>query len=131
MTKMILAAALALTAGSAAQAGLELGERPIARGEVISTVKQQFAEMDRDRNGSVSPEEFEAYRAVQNARPDRGRGLTRIGRSWFDKSDTNGDGRVSPQEAQGRPLQLFDMADLDRDGVASISEQSMAAIFIK
>lgn len=131
MKKTVAILVLALSAGSAAQAGLALGERPIARGEVISTVKKQFAEMDRNRNGSVSYEEFEAYREVQNAQPDRGRGLTHIGRSWFDKSDANGDGRVSAQEAQGRPLQMFDMADMDRDGVASISEQSMAALFIK
>ncbi len=131
MKKIVAILVLALSAGSAAQAGLALGERPIARGEVISTVKKQFVEMDRNRNGSVSYEEFEAYREVQNAQPDRGRGLTHIGRSWFDKSDEDGDGRVSAGEAQGRPLQMFDMADMDRDGVASISEQSMAALFIK
>ncbi|MBD3759808.1 EF-hand domain-containing protein [Sphingomonadaceae bacterium G21617-S1] len=131
MTKMIMVGLLALTAASAAQAGLQLGERPISRTEVISAAKKQFAEMDGDHDGAVSPDEFERYREVQNARPDRGRGLTHIGRSWFDKCDSDGDGRVSQSEAVARPLGLFDMADVNRDGVASLAEQSMAMLFVK
>lgn len=125
--------ALLLMIGTAttAQAGLQLGERPIKRSEVTSTVKKQFAEMDANRDGRVSYEEFERYRDIQNAQPDQGRGLTRIGKSWFDKCDTDGDGRVSFAEAEARPLGLFDMADINRDGIASLDEQSMAALFIK
>ena len=134
MTRTLIAALLGAATFAAsvpAQAGLQLGERPIARTEVIATVKRQFAEMDVNKDGSVSPEEFERYRAIQNAKPDQGRGLTRITRSWFERSDANGDGKVSPTEAQSRPLELFDMADVNGDGVASISEQSMAALFVK
>lgn len=131
MKKIIIMAALAFTAASAAQAGLQLGERPISRTEVISAAKKQFAEMDSNRDGTVSLDEFESYREVQNARPDRGRGLTHIGRSWFDKCDSDGNGRVSQSEAVGRPLGLFDMADVNRDGVASLQEQSMAMLFVK
>jgi hypothetical protein len=29
-----------------------------------------------------------------------------------------------------RPVEMFDMADIDRDGVASIQEQSVAQIFM-
>lgn len=131
MTKYIIVALLSLSAASAAQAGLELGQRPISRTEVIAVAKKQFTEMDADKNGSISPTEFERYREIQNAQPDQGRGLTRIGRSWFDKCDTNGDGKVSQAEAIARPLSLFDMADANRDGVASIAEQSMAMLFMK
>ncbi|RYD89826.1 MAG: hypothetical protein EOP61_30815 [Sphingomonadales bacterium] len=131
MNKTIFTAVLALTTASAAQAGLQLGERPITRGEVISTVKKQFAQMDRNHDGAIGPDEFEAYRELQAQMPDQGRGLTRIGRSWFERSDTNGDGRVSLSEAQGRPLELFGMADANGDGVASVSEQSLAALFVK
>jgi len=131
MTKTIIVALLSLSAASAAHAGLELGQRPITRTEVATVAKKQFTEMDSNKNGSVSPEEFERYREIQNAQPDQGRGLTHIGRSWFAKCDTDGDGRVSLAEAQARPLGLFDMADADRDGVASLAEQSMAMLFIK
>ena len=131
MTKQFLVALLTLTAATAAQAGLQLGERPITRAEVIATVKKQFAQMDTDHNGSISPSEFNAYRDIQAQMPDQGRGLTHIGKSWFDRSDANGDGRISPAEAQGRPLQLFGMADANGDGVASVSEQSLAALFVK
>lgn len=130
MTRTMLVALLSLSATTAAQAGLSLGDRPIARKEVVATVRQQFAEMDANHDGGVSQEEFERYRAIQNAQPDRGRGLTRITRSWFERGDADGDGRVSPGEAQTRPLELFDMADLNRDGVASLPEQSMAALLM-
>lgn len=129
-TKIILTLA-ALGLAGAAQAGLQLGERPITRSEVITVAKKQFVEMDANRDGSVSPDEFERYREKQNAEPDQGRGLTHIGRSWFDKCDENGDGRISQAEAVARPVGLFDMADVNRDGVASLSEQQMAMIFIK
>ncbi|KKC24747.1 hypothetical protein [Sphingomonas sp. SRS2] len=131
MTRTICVALLTLTAAGAAHAGLQLGERPIARTEVIATVKKQFAVMDVNRDGGISPDEFTAYREKQAAMPDQGRGLTRIGRSWFERSDVDGNSRVTPDEAQGRPLELFDMADANRDGVASIAEQSVAALFVK
>lgn len=131
MTRWTFVALIAFSYAGTAHAGLELGQRPISRAEVASTAKKQFAEMDIDRNGSVSRDEFERYRAIQNAQPDRGRGLTHIGRSWFDKCDTDGDGKVSLAEAQARPLGLFDMADANRDGRASLAEQSVAQLFIK
>lgn len=131
MTRTIIAVLLAFMAATAAEAGLQLGERPIMRAEVISTARKQFVQMDANHDGTVSPGEFERYREIQNAEPDQGRGLTHIGRSWFDKCDTDGDGRVSQTEAVARPLGLFDMADVDRNGVASLSEQQMAMLFIK
>lgn len=131
MTRTVIFALLSFTAASAAQAALQLGERPISRTEVIATVKKQFAVMDLNHDGGISPDEFEAYREKQAAMPDQGRGLTRIGRSWFERSDVDGDGRVTLSEARGRPLELFDMADANRDGVASVAEQSVAALFVK
>lgn len=131
MTRLFFVALLSVTTITPAMAQLQLGERPITRAEVAKVAKAQFAEMDANKDGFVSPAEFEAYREKQNARPDQGRGLTHIGRSWFDKCDTDGDGKVSLAEAQARPLGLFDMADTDRDGVASLAEQQIASIFIR
>ena len=135
MTRKTLVALLSLggllAAIAPAQAGLQLGERPIKRTEVIAAVKQQFAEMDTNHDGAISPNEFEAYHDAEQHMPDQNRGLTHIGRSWFERADTNGDGRVSPAEAQARALEMFDMADANRDGVASVSEQSLAQLFVK
>lgn len=129
--KKIAVALLALGSASMAQAGLQLGERPITRGEVIATVKKQFARMDINRNGSISQDEFLAYRDYQASLPDRGRGLTKIGRSWYERSDEDRDGNITLREAQGRPLELFGIADSNGDGVASIDEQSLAALFVQ
>ena len=126
---LLLAASVALTATSpAGSQGIMLGERPISRAEVAAFAKKQFVEMDTNHDGHVAPAEFEAYRAQQS---DRGQmGLAHIGRRWFEKTDTDNDGRVTLDEAVARPLEMFDMADINRDGVASIQEQSVASIFM-
>jgi len=131
MIRLFFVALLSVTTITPAMAQLQLGERPITRAEVAKVAKAQFAEMDANKDGYVSPPEFEAYREKQKARPDQGRGLTHIGRSWFDKCDSDGDGRISLSEAQARPLGLFDLADTDRDGTASLAEQQIASIFIR
>jgi hypothetical protein len=118
-------------AAAPALAGLQLGERPISRAEVIATVRKQFTLMDKDHDGRISPSEFAAYRDVQARMPDQGRGLTHIGKSWFERSDADGDGGISLSEAEDRPLQLFAIADANRDGVASVAEQRLAQLFVK
>ncbi|MBY8821936.1 EF-hand domain-containing protein [Sphingomonas colocasiae] len=134
MIRIIAAIALCIGAPAlfasptAAQSAIALGERPIKRAEVVAFVKRQFAQMDVNRDGHVDPREYEAYRAAQGDRT--GAGLGYIGRRWFERADANGDGRVTPEEAQARPLQLFDMADANRDGVASLQEQSVASLFM-
>src|SRR5687768_3533778 len=133
MTRYMLAALIAVATQTAAtpalaQSGIALGERPIRRAEVTSFVQRQFAQMDTNRNGSVSPAEHQAYRARQASKAQTG--LGHIGRSWFEKSDADGDGRISPAEAQARPLQFFDLADVDNDGVATVREQSLASLLL-
>lgn len=133
MKRIMFALVLALSAPAvaaqpSADSGIVLGERPIARTEVIAFIRTQFATMDASRDGYVSPAEFQAFLAREDLNvPD---GIGHIGRRWFDKSDADGDGRVSIEEALSRPLQMFDIADLDGDGVASIEEQSMAQMLL-
>lgn len=111
-----------------AESGIVLGERPIARVEVIAFIRKQFATMDTNHDGYVSPGEFQAFLAREDVNVSQGIG--HIGRRWFEKSDADGDGRVSIEEALSRPLQMFDIADLDSNGVVSVEEQSMAQMLL-
>lgn len=125
---LLAASAAALAAPAPARAGIMLGERPIARTEVAAFAKKQFAQMDANHDGHVSPPEFEAYRAQQGDREQTG--LGHIGRRWFEKADADYDGEVTLEEAVARPVEMFDMADINRDGIASVQEQSVAQIFM-
>lgn len=127
---MALASAVPAFAAQPAPAdsGIVLGERPIARTEVVAFVRKQFATMDTNHDRYVSPAEFQAFLEREDLNVPQGIG--HIGRRWFEKSDVDGDGRVSIEEALNRPLQMFDIADLDHDGVASVEEQSMAQMLL-
>jgi len=100
-----------------------------------------FAELDRDRNGSISRAEFDAHHA--NAKENRaerresrmerradrmehreirGTGL-RINARQFERFDANKDGLLSLAAAQVRPLARFTAADGNRDGTVTIEER--------
>lgn len=130
---LLAALAAGMAAPSFAQAadGLVLGQRNIARTEVSAFVKKQFADMDTNRDGFVSQAEFDKYRARQPAQPQGQKTLAHIGSRWMEKTDANGDGKVSLAEAIERPLEMFDMADMNRDGVVSVDEQQMASLFMR
>ena len=53
------------------------------------------------------------------------------GRALFQQADVNNDGRLSRVEFDAAREGRFARADADRDGVASLAEQSMAMLFIK
>lgn len=128
LAMFLAASAVAIAAPALAQAGIMLGERPITRAEVAAFAKKQFAQMDTNHDGHVTPPEFEAYRAQQG---DRERtGLGHIGRRWLKKTDADYDGEVTLEEAVARPVEMFDMADINRDGIASVQEQSVAQVFM-
>jgi hypothetical protein len=96
-----------------------------------------FDRMDANHDGSLSRDEYLAYRArgpraargphVAGApRPHRaslGWGFT--GR-WFDRVDADHDGRVSLAEAQRAATSLFDRLDTNHDGTLSPDERAAA-----
>lgn len=121
-------ACVALTAvGSISHAQLinGVGERPITRKEVSAFVGEQFESADVDKDGSVTRAELQSLRE----------GLGRQDRSLFDEmvagsfddADIDADGEISLWEAEQRAAQLFDLVDLNQDGVASTDEQKTAA----
>ncbi len=121
--RALLTAAL-LTTAATAQA---LPDRPISRAEVITAAKTQFQKIDTNHDGIVTRAEFEAFRARQAASGAANEGpFSHVGGHWFDHADPNGTGRVTLEQAEQHPLQLFDMADVNHDGVVSTSEARMA-----
>lgn len=101
-----------------------------------------FAEVDADGDGSVTPEELETYRAARFAEIDAdGNGTVdadeliahqeaqRIERqtarvqAMIEARDTDGDGVLSQEELSSRPqVSMFDRLDRDGDGVIQQSE---------
>lgn len=124
-----LAAAILVTGAPAVAQAQALPDRPITRKEVIAGVQRQFAAMDANHDGVVSRAEFEAYRA-RTADAPAASPFEHVGGHWFEHADAAGDGRVTFAEAQARPLQMFDMADSDHDGVVSLQERKMAMMLM-
>jgi Ca2+-binding EF-hand superfamily protein len=118
----LLAFALCATAASAQT----LPDHPISRADVIAAARAQFQKLDANHDGIVTRAEFDAYRAKQAASGGDDNPFTHVGGHWFDHADPNGTGRVTLEQAEQHPLQLFDMADMNHDGVISPTEARMA-----
>jgi hypothetical protein len=127
--QLLLLCGVALTSTTAvAQGRDELPNRPITKAEVRAALDRQFKAMDSNHDGKITPDEFDAYRGKQAA-GDTGGALpafAHVGSRWFEKSDADGDGVVTPAEAAARPMKFFDMADSNQDGVISLKERQMA-----
>jgi hypothetical protein len=113
---------------SALPAAAQLPDRPITRAEVVAAARAQFARLDANRDGVVTADEVERFRATQPPKAQQSgiALLTRVGGRWFERADADGDGRVTRAEAEARPLQLFGMADADGNGVVTVREREMA-----
>lgn len=122
---------LGLAAPVVAQGLDALPDRPIARTEVIAVVKRQFAAMDANHDGAVTRAEFDRYYANQKPAPAKGvEAMSHVGGRWFERADARGDGRVTLAEALVRPLQFFDLADVNCDGVVSLQERKVASLLM-
>ncbi len=111
----------------------------VTREEVIADADRRFAEMDRDRDGTISHDERRTARearcgpppvGVEGAppppppgatdappppSPDARRGERERALRMFDRADSNGDGRVDRQEVEAmRLLMRARMADAAR-----------------
>ncbi len=116
---------LALPLLLAAPAWAQVPDGPITRAQVQAALRRRFAAMDANHDGAISPAEFQAFRARTAAAP-AGDPFGHVGGHWFEHADADGNGRVTPAEAAARPMRLFDMADVNHDGVVSPTERQMA-----
>ena len=119
---------VALTPAAAQNAG-DFPDRPVTRTEVAAKVKTLFGLLDANHDGVVTPAEFAAYRDHGQATHAAANPFTHVGQHWFERNDANGDGRVTLAEAEARPLEMFDMADVNKDGVVSVQERQVAMAF--
>lgn len=53
-------------------------------------------------------------------------GAMGMGEKWFDRADTNHDGKLTLAEASTRPLDMFNRADANHDGTISPEEHEAA-----
>lgn len=123
---MAMLAATAVPA--AAQPVTMAGERPIGRNEVRSFVSDQFTQADADRDGFVSRAELQTFRSQLDAQGQAD--FDDLSGRAFEEADIDADGRVARWEIEQRSTQLFDLVDIDRDGIASIEEQSLARVLL-
>ena len=84
---------------------------------VIEKMEQEFAQMDRDKNGQVSLAEFKAAATAKLAGNAQGA---------LDRFDKNKDGKVSLAEFRIPFMAAFDRADLNKDGTVSPEEGKKA-----
>ena len=88
------------------------------KSQALKQREAAFRQMDKDKNGSLSLQEFNAATAAQpqpkaNAAPT----IARL--------DTNKDGKISAAENRAPAAAQFDRADANKDGTLSVDEQKV------
>ena len=144
--------AAALSGGALAQ-GVANGNVP--RTNYITTMDQQFGQMDADKNGKVTRAEIEAFDravAVAEARTRAQALFAQLdvdhngqisasefiklvtapppvdGRPLIAKLDLNHDGMISQVEYRAGKLTYFDQIDSDKDGIVTVAEMKAAGV---
>lgn len=104
------------------RAEIEAAETKVLANRKSQQLKQReeaFRQLDKDKNGSLSLQEFNSALAAQNAKPNVTAYVTRL--------DTNKDGKVSMAESRAPAAARFDKLDANKDGVLSVEEQRRPA----
>lgn len=105
------------------------GDGLLSRTEVaaLPRLAERFDSIDANDDGQVSFEELQAFRTA-----NRGKHAGKFGGKFGGKSgammraDTDGDGRVSRDEALARAAERFERLDADKDGFITREEMTAA-----
>ena len=120
--RFLAVAAAAFAAGTAAAQDSRFARADTDRSGTLSRaevdrglpgIAPHFAEVDRNRDGSLSPDELRAWSPSRKPRSDGGFA------EHFRRADTNGDGALTRAEADKALPRLgtkFDRIDANRDG---------------
>ncbi len=97
----------------------------ITRAAAIAAADQRFATMDANHDGTISPEEMQAYRAQRRAEWQR---------RQSDAERADRPARPAPQAVtaeayRARALAMFDRLDTNRDGKVDAAERAAAPRF--
>lgn len=96
-----------------------------AEAAALPRVAKHFDEIDADHNGQITPDELRAFHEKRRAAGGKERG----GRAQnWKKLDTDGDGRISREEAKAAPRlsEHFDAIDANKDGYITAEEMQAA-----
>lgn len=105
--------------GRVTRAEVEAFQRSSAVAQAGARSRALFAQLDTDRNGSLSPAEF--AKGVSPTGQVNGQPL-------IAQLDTNRDGNISLIEHRAGKLAYFDKIDLDKDGVVTAAELKAAGV---
>ena len=89
------------------------------RAAIIQDREAVFRRLDKDNNGVLTLQEFNA--------PVAGAPVTTDVPGVLSRLDTNKDGKISLAENRAPAMSKFDRADINKDGVLSVAEQKAAA----
>lgn len=92
----------------------------VTRDEFLAWRAKQFAHMDRNGDGVIDDADRKAAEDQREAmREQRGKGM-------LEKLDANGDGKITKDEFVNAPAPMFDKADTDGNGVLDAKELQAA-----
>lgn len=89
------------------------------KAQMLKQREASFRQMDKDKNGSLSLQEFNAAAMGQAPKADATARLKRL--------DTNKDGKISMVESRAPAEAQFARLDANKDGVLSVEEQRKPA----
>lgn len=91
--------------------------------EVPGMPAHVFAKIDRDDSGQLDPEEMRKAHRRRGMKPGHKRGLLkRLARRMFERTDINGDGKITRDEMRAAADRRFERMDADNSGDVSREE---------